>query len=388
MRLTGEQLEEVKKKYGVDELWSFSKFDCYRTSHYEWFLKYILKLKPNADIQSIYGSLGGCAHDILQDLYEDKIAYEDMADKWDEDFMLNTSVYGLKFDRGDESKNKNISDKYYQDILHFFKHYKKLPYKMNNEKFMPIKITDDIVLQGYLDAFYVDENKTITIIDYKTSTAYTGDAIRQHSHQLLLYAEALRQQGVPKDHIKVGWMFLKYVSVDYEQINGKIKNRKIERYKIGESLQSSAKVWLKKLGYEEQMMEYLDALMQNNDISVLPIDVQSKFVISDCYVFLDDIWNAFEELKEEIIETISEIREKVKEYELTHDEYVFWDSDESLKEQSYYYNNLCDYNFATMKPYADYVNRLKAEKEGGLLGVPKKDDDSYDEFSLDWLNEL
>ena len=41
MRLSYEELNEVKKKFGVNELWSFSKFDSYRTSKYEWMLKYI-----------------------------------------------------------------------------------------------------------------------------------------------------------------------------------------------------------------------------------------------------------------------------------------------------------------------------------------------------------
>ena len=44
MRLDKEQLNEVKKKFGVNELWSFSKFDSYRTSQYEWMLKYIKHL--------------------------------------------------------------------------------------------------------------------------------------------------------------------------------------------------------------------------------------------------------------------------------------------------------------------------------------------------------
>ena len=41
MRLSYEELNEIKKKFGVDQLWSFSKFDSYRTSKYEWMLKYI-----------------------------------------------------------------------------------------------------------------------------------------------------------------------------------------------------------------------------------------------------------------------------------------------------------------------------------------------------------
>ena len=64
MRLTYEELEKVKKKFNVDTLWSFSKFDSYRTSQYEWMLKYIKHLPENNEKQSAYAPLGGAVHDV------------------------------------------------------------------------------------------------------------------------------------------------------------------------------------------------------------------------------------------------------------------------------------------------------------------------------------
>lgn len=483
MRLSYEELNKVKEQYGVDELWSFSKFDCYRTSQYEWMLKYIKHLKPNAEIESCYGALGGAAHDLLEDFYEGKVKYEDMAEKWDDAFTMNIDVCGLKFDRSDEAKNKSIKEKYYYDIKHFFENYKPLNYKMKNEQFVTIKITDDIVMQGYIDAFYVDENKMVNIIDYKSSTAYKGDAIRLHCHQLLLYSEALRQKGVPKENIRAGWNFLKYVNIytpkprkvnlewdtvkgehkvkegldvtkivstlkasakawlkaegyDKSNIDTYIENainensiyalpenvwkyftieelpldnppRQVERCKIGETMQANVKSTMKKLGYnEDDIFASLNTLALTNDMTSLPKDVQDMYIIEDCYIYVDNIWEMYEELKEEIIETVAEIRDKVnkfKELELTDPEAaerLFWDDDESLKAQSYYYNNLCDYNFATMRPFADYTARMKAEKEGGLLGgfVPSRERDYEDDTSsgnnviedldLSWLESL
>ena len=43
-RKTGEELEEVKRKYGVDRLWSWSRFNAYHNSQYEYFLKYIKEI--------------------------------------------------------------------------------------------------------------------------------------------------------------------------------------------------------------------------------------------------------------------------------------------------------------------------------------------------------
>lgn len=396
MRLSYEELNEIKKKFGVDQLWSFSKFDSYRTSKYEWMLKYIKHLPENNEKQSAYASLGGAVHDVLEGLYDGKVKYEDMLEQFEDIWMTNIDIAQLVFDRNDSTKNDNIKNKYYKDLVHFFKNYNKLPYKMQNEQFVTIKITDDIVMQGYIDAVYKNEDDVFTVVDYKTSTQYSGKAIEEHAAQLVLYSEALRQLGVPKDKIRCCWCFLKYVNVDCEQMNGKIKTRTIERYEIGEKLQASVKTWLKKLGYEDQMMEYLDALAQSNNIKCLPEDVQAKYTINDCYVYVEDIWSFYEILKEEIIETVAEINKKTEEYEglmaigdIEGAEMLFWDDEESLKAQSYYFNNLCGYSISTIKPFKLFLDKMTAEKNGDIFGGTKKSAaEDFAEDDLSWLNDL
>ena len=396
MRLSYEELNKIKEKFGVDQLWSFSKFDSYRTSKYEWMLKYIKHLPENNDKQSAYASLGGDVHDVLEGLYDGTIQYEDMPDCFENIWMTNIEIAQLVFDRNDSTKNDNIKNKYYADLVHFFKNYKKLPYKMQNEQFVTIRITDDIIMQGYIDAVYKNDEDVYTVVDYKTSTQYSGKAIEEHAAQLVLYSEALRQLGVPKDKIRCCWNFLKYVNVDCEQMNGKVKTRTIERYEIGEKLQASVKAWLKKLGYADKMMEYLDALVQTNDIKCLPEDVQSKYIINDCYVYVEDIWDFYEKLKEEIIETITEINANVEEYkglmaigDEDGAERLFWDDEESLRAQSYYYTNLCGYSISTIKPYKQYLDRITAEKEGGIFGGAKQSaQDDFAEDDMSWLDNL
>ena len=395
MRLSYDELNKIKDKFGVDQLWSFSKFDSYRTSKYEWMLKYIKHLPENNEKQSAYASLGGAVHDVLEGLYDGTIKYEDMTEQFDDIWTTNIEIAQLVFDRNDSTKNENIKNKYYADLMHFFKNYNKLPYKMQNEQFVTIKITDDIIMQGYIDAIYKNEDDIYTVIDYKTSTQYSGKAIEEHAAQLVLYSEALRQLGVSKDKIRCGWNFLKYVNVDCEQVNGNIKTRTIERFEIGEKLQASVKVWLKKLGYEDQMMEYLDALVQTNDIKCLPKDVQEKYTINDCYVYIDNIWDFYETLKEEIIETINEINQKTEEYkslmeigDIEGAEMLFWDDEESLKLNGYYYSNLSGYKISTLKPYAEYIQKITAEKNGNILGNITKHSDESGEDDLDWLNDL
>lgn len=392
MRLSFEELEKVKQTYNVDTLWSFSRFDTYRTSQFEYLLKYIQKKKENNEVISAYAPLGGAVHDLIEGLYEGKLNFDILESEFDDIWTTNIEVADLKFDRCDSNKNNSIKNKYYKDLVHFFSNYNKLPYKMINEQFLTVQISDNIVFQGYADAIYKNEDDIVTIVDYKTSTKYSAKSLLAHSAQLVLYSEALRQKGVPKDKIRCCFNFLKYVDIDCEQVNGKIKTRSIERYEIGDKLQASVKVWLKKFGYEDDMMEYLDALVQTNDIKCLPKEVQDKYVIHDCYVYVDDIWDLYESLKEEIIETIKEINEKTDKYnelkdvDLNAAEHLFWDNEESLKAQSYYYNNLSGYNIPTIKPYKEYLDKINADKNNDLLN--NRNNDEIPEDDLSWLNDL
>ena len=111
MRLTSKELNEVKKKFGVNDLWSFSKFDTYRTSQYEWMLKYIKHLPENNELSSAYSSLGSAVHDIIEKLYDETIKYEDMLKEFEDVWTTNIEIAGLVFDRNDSTKNENIKNK-------------------------------------------------------------------------------------------------------------------------------------------------------------------------------------------------------------------------------------------------------------------------------------
>ena len=394
MRLSYEELEKVKQQYGVDILWSFSRFNCYRTSKYEYMLKYVQKVKENNDKMSAYAPLGTVCHDSIEAYYEGKLSANDLPNEFDDAFTINIDIAGLCFDRCDSTKNENIKTKYYKNLMHYFDNFKPMDVTPKLEQFLTIKVANDIVFQGYADCLSIEDGYCI-VTDFKTSSIYKGKKAEKESAQLVLYSEALRQKGFPKDKIKARWAFLKYVDVDYEQVNGKTKTRTVERAEIGTALQASVKTWLKKYGYEDDMLMYLDALAQSNDIKVLPEEVQKKFVIRDCYVYIDNIWDLYDELKEEIITTIAEINEKTEKYNELKDtdidaaEHLFWDDDESLKAQSYYFNNLCGYNIPTVKPYKQYLDRINADKNLDLLGLNNKNqNEAQEEDDLSWLKDL
>ena len=200
---------------------------------------------------------------------------------------------------------------------------------------------------------------------------------------------------------------MKYCTVQYEQANGTTKTRDVERYKIGDSLQTNARMWLKKLGYEDEADRYLMMLLDTNDINVLPEDVRAKYIVSDCYVYVDLTEKLINKWSETVLNTIKDICLREKDYEDTGSEMAFWDADESVKSQSYYFSTLCGYSANLHKPYAKYLETLEKQKgdldlfvgvgsnisSDELVSVPvtnsaKTTTNNNDDLDLSWLDDI
>lgn len=397
-RLTGEELRAVMKKYGVNELWSWSKVDTAINSMYEYFLKYVLRIKEDRT-DCAYAPMGGICHSTIEDFYSNKIKFKEMIEQFNDGWMTAIEIAELKFDRNDATKNSNIASKYKENLDHFFRTHKKIPFNVVLEKFMTAKIGDH-VFQGYIDAIYKDAEGNYHIVDWKTSTKYSGKTAEEKCGQLVVYAIGLNQAGVPMDKIKICWNFLKYVSIQYQQKNGVVKNREVERNKIGESLQSNAKVWLKEKGYADQMDDYLKLLLDTNSIEVLPEDVQAMYTISDCYVYVPLTQTLIDRWVDTIITTIADVKLREADYAETKNDRAFWDTDESVQAQSYYFATLCGYSPNLHLPYKAYLEKLDAAKNGSMYnGVGSESDDvvtttdkvihkDQDNVDLSWLDNI
>lgn len=394
-RLTSEQLQALMKKEGVDRIWSWSKINCFHTSPYEYYLKHIKRVKEDR-ANSIYVTTGGIAHDILEKFYTDQITHGQMVELFEDGWTVAAEIADLKFDRSDEERNDKIKEKYYWNLIHFFMNHTKLEYKPIIEQFVKVKIGDNL-FQGYIDCAFKDEEGCITIQDWKTSSIYKGAKAENESGQLVLYAIGLNQQGVPMDKIKIRWNFLKYASIQYQQKNGEIKTRQVERCAIGESLQSNAKTWLKHFGYEPD--DYLKEMIDTNSIDCLPDEVKEKYVISDCYVYVDLTKELINRWTEHVITVIKDIELREADYAETQSDACFYDTDESVKEQSYYFANLCSYSRSLHKPYDEYCKRIEAAQRGedlfsGVGGDTVKTSSSNvinnksDELDLSWLDQI
>ena len=401
-RLSYEELEKIKRRYNVDRIWSWSKVNTYMTSKFEYLLKYILKSKEDR-CDSCYTTLGTICHDTLEKFYEGKIEYKDMIDDYNDGFTTAITIADLKFNRSDEEKNKSIGEKYNENLVHFFKNHTVYKNKLLVEKPIVVDIVDENaddeeennVFVGYIDALYKDDDENYHIIDFKSSSIYTGKTLEENSGQLILYSIGLHQMGIPFDKIKPQFNFLKYCTIKYEQKNGMIKYRNVERCKIGESLQSNAKTWLKAFGYEAD--DYLKEMLDTNSIDCLPDDIKAKYEITDCHVDVELNDKIVFKWTNHIVVTLTDIKLREMDYEVTKALECFWDDEEDIKAQSYYFANLCSYSAQKHLPYKAYLEKFEANKNdmfGGIFGSnssassSKVIESNTNEVDLSWLDSI
>lgn len=349
-RKTSEELELLMKKHKVDTVWSWSRLNCYKSSPYEFYLKYILKEPEDAE-PSIYGVQGGMIHEIIEKFYLGEIKYEDMINEY-EDCLFGLQMQGLKYNRVDDESDRKVGDKYEGCIRHFFQNHKPFTQQMHIEKFIDIKVGKHLY-QGYIDALCKINGK-IHILDWKSSTEYTGDKAQKELGQLKLYAYGLYKKGFKAEDIVVGWVFLKYYTFTFTQKNGKEKSMNIERITDPmevKTIKSNVESKIKELGYDIE--EYKDCKFNE-----LPDDVKAFYKVEDCMTLFSHTAEQLEEFAKEVEDKTDEIVERIKEYEETQDEEV-WLGEVIDAKNAFYFNNLCGYTFRKHKPFSEYIENSK-----------------------------
>ena len=381
MRKTKEQLDALKEKFGVDILWSWSRYNTYKIDPYGYYLKYIKHEKETKT--SIYCVSGGNCHDIIEKFYNKEIKYEDMISLYEENlFQMNLS--NLKYNRKDEKANESMANKYENNIRLFYKNHIPIEGKNITEQFVTIKVGSN-VFQGYIDFITRDKNGDYHIIDWKTSTIYTGKKVLKESGQLILYAESLIQRGVPIDKIHIKWNFLKYctvqqtlITVDKETKLHKLRNKNCLRTEWVKGIEPNLRKWLKKIGFNElEIEDSIETSIENNNLDNMPPEIQSKFKILDCYVEIPLTQEIINNLKKDIIKTIDEISYKEEQYNKNKDDHLFWTNIDQTNE--FFFANLSGYSSSQHKPYKEYLNNKNLFKDNQNK---KKNDD------IDWLNDL
>lgn len=400
-RLSKNELNKIKEKYNVSRIYSWSRVNTFMTSKFEYMLKYV-KHEPEDRQDCGYAPLGSIAHDTLDAFYESKISYDDMISQFEDGWVTAIDIADLKLDRNDEEHDASIKKKYHEDLQHFFKNHVAYEHKLLIEKPIIAKVGANVFV-GYVDALFKDGEDNYHIVDFKTSSKYTGKTAEEKSGQLVVYAMGLIQAGIPLQKVRICWNFLKFCNIEYQQKNGAVKTKIAERYKIGDSLKTNAKMWLKDAGYsEEEVDDYLKLLIDTNNIDVLPDEVRCKYKMTDCHVYVPLTQELIDKWTDIITTNVRDIMAREKDYKETGSDQAFWDDEVSVKKESYYYATLCGYSPSKLLPYKAYLDQLEKQKRGMdfFSGVGNDSEngvvtnnnicnnDSTDEVDLSWLDEI
>lgn len=405
-RLSYEQLNLIKDKMGVKDLWSFSKVSTFDTCSWLFKLKYIDKIRVKGD--NCWTWWGTQSHDLVQGLYEGKHTYDEMIQKFEEKLLEYNLIDDPKLKFPDEGQFTS----YIENLRHYFQNVRQLPYNVVNEK--PVLAVfqglEKYVFQGYLDSEFIDDEGNLVILDYKTSSmsGFTGAKLLEKSRQLMIYALGVTQHGrlvdgemkkIPIEMIKIRYDMQKYCSISFTLKNGNLNETKAERRawvaKIANQLRKdlegvakelekldkeatklAKKMSMKKTTPEEaegysvaigdiefqatalsehlydiiQINEMIEEAINNNNLDNMPPFVQEKYTVSDCYIDVELTQEILDEFKAELISSLDKIIAKKSEE----------DKDEAFTRgkieqgDSFYCVNLCD-----MKDHCKFYQEYK-----------------------------
>ena len=287
------RLQQIKES--GKPIYSISRIDAINRCLYEAYLTYILKEQGK---DNIYSLLGGRMHDVLEGITTGKNISADLLPAMQKT-LEDVDILGLEFPK-DRNGGDSIKQHWIQDMTHFCKTYIPPQNKeLTAEELFIYETPAGNILQGYIDLQCIRSNGSIDIYDYKTSSLYTGEAIKEHGRQLVVYALGKEQEGYKVN--SASWIFLKYAEIQYK---GKKTSRSkeesniskiCERYKIGTEMSNIVESALEELEYGEVDIEmWMDRFKEEGNFDIFPQTIQKKFKLKP-YVLKADISNSAKE---------------------------------------------------------------------------------------------
>ena len=340
------------------KVFSFSKLNCFNNCEYEYFCTYILN-KPRK--QNIYGELGGFIHDQIEMLYKGETTKEDIIKAYE------TKMVEIELSDNLNFANEKIENGWRADIEHFLHNFEKIDKKAILEKFVLFEPVKDIYIQGYVDAIFPTENKKLEIIDWKTSSKFTGKKIKEAGRQLVLYKMALESTTDYKVE-RVGWYMIKYLNVCTMLKNGKVKKSMRSRRKWVEESRNVIEKELDSLGVDLFEMEMLmEKAIKDKNLDCMPKQLKNKIWLEDCIVYYDVTKEEEDELRKYIEKTVTSI--DLKDNNNPDD----WKPIEITKYNNFFCGQLCSHS-KTCVHYRKFVEENKDDFK------PKKE--KKDEFDI------
>lgn len=260
-------------------VYSYSKLNTIDGCLYEAWQAYI---KGNRGTSSIYGILGNCVHDVLEDIVNQKATETDLLPALQRD-LADAELLGLDFPH-DYRGGTSIRNKWIADMTHFCTHYTSPKGNFKTELLLVLHLANNRALIGYSDLVKFFEDGSVQVLDYKTSSQFKTEDLVHHGRQLVAYSMALEQAGYTvRDP---AWIMLKYLEVTYsgyaragaKQLS--TITRVCNRSMLYQAISCVVESRLNAMGIDEIESEILmNTLRKTNTLDAFPQQIQQDFVI-------------------------------------------------------------------------------------------------------------
>lgn len=287
-------------------------------------------IKKNRGISNCYGEVGSEMHDYIENVYRGNIVDTSDFNQKLHNKLLELEIMDLDF------PSEVIKNSFVKDMDHFTKNFNKLDGNFTLEKMFVTQIGEQYLL-GYIDAIQVDEEDNTNIIDWKTSSRFTGSKLQHAGRQLVIYKLGLEKtSGININEIK--WAMLKYINVCWKLKNGNIKKKMVNRGKLIKEMKNTFEKEMLNSGmYEIEVGMILMLAESNNSFKDLPSMITDKYWLEDCFVEYEATEEIIKEVEDYVVNTIEEIESKDIHIESE------WKPLDFDKEGTFYCNTLCSH---------------------------------------------
>jgi len=197
--------EDIQSMY--DEVWSYSRINTYVQCPKAYEIQYIQGYRGNPNV---YSYLGGLIHDIMEKWYNGVYNKSQAILQFEKDYNSHFGIYWFP--------NDKIRDNWYKAMHNFFIKHEKSSDTGQQEVLCLYKTPKGNIFRGFIDRITDD-----TIIDWKTSSMFSGKKLLSAGRQLILYKLAVEQEcNVNID--KVAWCMMKYNNMKYYDVTPTLIN--------------------------------------------------------------------------------------------------------------------------------------------------------------------
>ncbi len=324
--------------------YSISKLNTINQCQYQAYLNYIEKKQGTNNCWAI---LGGRIHDCIESCIingdDESIIMNAIQEE-----LENLEMLGLEFPK-DRNGNDSIRNNWITNMTMFAKHFKTPKGTFETEQLALFPLRDGIWMMGYIDAVRHNEDGTVWLIDWKTSSQFTKEHLLEAGRQLIVYKKALELQGLTVK--RASWCMLKYCVTYWKLKNGKTKEKISEWRNMISDIKNPIEKALIEAGYGEIDIEcFLNEAIENNSFDPLPEEVRNKFGVK---IYVRD-YEITPELEEECMNYLNK---SINLYETLGDEEEWKPCD--IEKQSFFCSSLCSFS-KHCKHYRDYLDKRDA----------------------------